>query len=375
MLRVMNFAVRVFALVLVGVASLTARRVGAADTAIHIAALGVATVVLAVCVPIDRLAPVRPQTTLRSYSLATMAALCAAASVTPKGGAFNLLAAIAALAAGSDLDLRAGLAVTGLGIVTTETIGLALSAGTTTTASYSLVLGLVFVVGCNLRAHRTYADQAEQLGREQARAAALDERARIAREIHDVLAHSLGALGVQVQVARAVLTDQDDHAHALELLEQAQRMATDGLNETRRAVHALRGETLPLPDSLSALGTEHQRRHGARVTLDVSGEQRELFPDAQLAIIRTAQEALVNTAKHAPRQPVRIHLDYRDTDSSLTVRNQLDGDGHNGNEPQLATVNGGYGLAGMRERLLLLNGTLNAGRQGDDWLVVATVPQ
>ena len=73
-----------------------------------------------------------------------------------------------------------------------------------------------------------------------------------------------------------------------------------------------------------------------------------------LALTRTAQESLVNTAKHAPHQPVRIRLDYREGDTALTVVSPLAG-GADG-QPELETVNGGYGLAGMRERLLLIDG-------------------
>jgi signal transduction histidine kinase len=190
-----------------------------------------------------------------------------------------------------------------------------------------------------------------------------------------VLAHSLGALALNIQAARAVLTDQHDEARAVEMLEQAQRMATDGLNETRRAVHALRGETLPLPEGLAELSAAHQRRHGARVTFEVTGAPRPLPPDAGLAITRTAQEALVNTAKHAPHQPVRISLDFAEARTSLKVANHLAENGCRDDESGLATVNGRYGLTGLRERLLLLNGTLRAGRTGRDWVVVAEVPQ
>src|ERR1700683_1469209 len=118
-----------------------------------------------------------------------------------------------------------------------------------------------------------------------------------------------------------------------------------------------------------------QRRHGARVTFEVTGAPRSLPPDAGLAIARTAQEALVNTAKHAPHQPVEIRLDYAAPGPSLKVTNSLEPDGRAGDEAGLATVNSGYGLAGMRERLLLLDGTLSAGRAGSDWIVVAKVPQ
>jgi signal transduction histidine kinase len=98
-------------------------------------------------------------------------------------------------------------------------------------------------------------------------------------------------------------------------------------------------------------------------------------PPQPRARTRTAQEALVNTAKHAPRQPVEMHLDYAGTDTNLTVRNHLGSDPHSHHEAHLATANCRYGLAGMCERLLLLNGTLSAGPDGDDWVVVAKVPQ
>jgi signal transduction histidine kinase len=376
MRRTANFAVRVVIIVFVGVFTFTARWPGPAYLTLEIAALAVATVVLAVWVPADRLAPARSHhTALSPYALGAMAALCGAASATPKGGLLIFIAFIAAIAAGSDVDLRPGLAVVGLGIVATEATGLALGANATVTVLYPLVLSLGFVFGRNLRAHRVYAEQANQLREQQARAATLDERNRIAREIHDILAHSLGALGLQIQVARAVLTDQHDQSRAVELLEQAQRMANEGLTETRRAIQALRGETLPLPEGLAELSATHRRRHGTPVTFAVSGQARLLPPDAELAISRTAQEALVNTAKHAPQQPVDVELDYTDTGTSITVRNHLGRGNSNGDRPGLTTVDGGYGLAGMRERLLLLDGTLSAGPSGDDWVVVATVPR
>ena len=103
----------------------------------------------------------------------------------------------------------------------------------------------------------------ERLQQEQRRAAALDERNRIAREIHDVLAHSLGSLGVQIQAAQAVLTDQHDIERAVEILGQAltpHRRA----KETRRALHALRSDTPPLADALADLSADHRRHYGSR---------------------------------------------------------------------------------------------------------------
>jgi signal transduction histidine kinase len=270
----------------------------------------------------------------------------------------------------------------GAGILACEVQGLFFGATATTTLEHPAILLIAWMVGYNLRARQVQVEQsaallakADQLREEQAKVAALDERARIAREIHDVLAHSLGALGLHIQAAQAVLTRQHDEVQAVELLGQARRLAADGLNETRRAVHALRGDTRPLPDGLAELSVDHQCRHGARVTFEVSGEPRPLPPDAALALTRTAQEALVNAAKHAPHQPVGIRLDYAGGHTSLAVTNHLGEDALGDHGPELATVNGGYGLAGLRERLLLVKGTLSAGQNGSDWVVMAKVPQ
>jgi len=373
-LRAVNFAVRVTLVVVVGVVVFVTPWPGGAYVAVEIAALVVTVAVTAVWVSTDWREPAPAYAALRPYALMAMAVTCGAASGTPDGRIFNTLSFLAVVAAGSDLDLGLGLTVTGLGIAATAVTGLASGADATLIIGSSVVQVLAFVFGRNLQGNRVHAQRADQLREEQARAATLDERNRIAREIHDVLAHSLGALGLQIQLARAVLTDQHDEARAVDVLAQAQRMANDGLNETRRAIHALRGETLPLADGLAALGATHQRHHGTQVTFEVSGDVRPLPPDVQLAITRMAQEALVNSAKHAPRQPVGMHLDYADTTTSLTVRNHLGATGHT-HTSQLATANGRYGLAGMRERFLLLHGTFSAGPSGGEWVVEAEVPR
>jgi signal transduction histidine kinase len=217
----------------------------------------------------------------------------------------------------------------------------------------------------------------QQLQAEQSRTEVLNERARIAREIHDVLAHSLGALSIQIQAARAVLTDHQDIDRALEVLSAAQRMAADGLTETRRAVHALRSDAVPLEQELSQAARTHRERYGTDAAFTVGGRPRPLPPEATVALLRTAQEALVNAAKHAPGQRVSVRLDYGD-DVSLTIVNDLPGDGSGrGSGPGAPcphTVDGGYGLTGMRERLRLLNGTLVTGPQDGHWVVAAGLP-
>jgi signal transduction histidine kinase len=214
-------------------------------------------------------------------------------------------------------------------------------------------------------------EQYERLRAEQRRADVLDERTRIAREVHDVLAHSLGALGIQIQAAKAMLTDHRDIDRAVDALSTAQRMAADGLTETRRAVHALRVDTLPLAAELDGVVDTHRERYQVPVTFGTSGAARPLPPEASLALLRTAQEALVNVAKHAPGEQIEVRLDYGERDVRLTVVNRLNGAAAAVLGPSSA---GGYGLTGMGERLRLLNGTLRAGPRDGDWAVTAQVP-
>ncbi len=381
MLRALNWLVRVA--VLAGVAVYVAAYLPGYP-AVKIAAVAVAAVNLAIWALADRSAQARER-----YGLVLLCAFGATtvvaglASITPSGGPLLILSFIAALGVGR----YGGLAV-GWIICLLPVVGVTLAeliTGSFQWASVGEVAGTLFgamLIGQNTRSYRIQAEQnaqllaqAERLREEQARAAALDERSRIAREVHDVLAHSLGALGLQIQTVRAVLTDSGDVPRAVELLDQARRMASDGLRETRRAVHALRGDMPSLPEGLAELSATHQRRHGSPVRFEISGEPRAVSADAGLAITRAAQEALVNTAKHAPHQPVDVRLDYTGDRVRLMVTNHLTGKDDDDHEPRLVTVNGGYGLAGMRERLLLLDGALSAGRKGSDWVVEAMVPQ
>jgi signal transduction histidine kinase len=383
MLPVVNVAARAVGIVLVGFFTFTARWPGPGYGAAEIAAFAI-TVALAVPWTIAENSPGRGGRfdALLPYGLAAISLACGAAYATPSGGPLLALAFMASLSAGRRLVTARAWIVPALGVAGATAIGLADQAGIWLAIGYpAVLLPAAAILGNNIRAHRVDAEraarllgQAERLRAEQAEVATLRERARIAREIHDVLAHSLGALGLQIELIRAVLTDAGDVPHAVELLDQAHRMATGGLGETRRAVHALRGETLPLPAGLAELSVTHQRRYGAPVSFEVSGEPRPLPPDAGLAITRTAQEALVNAAKHAPRQPVAVRLGYTGDGTRLVVTNRL-AEGDDDGEPGLRTVDGGYGLAGLRERLLLLNGTLSAGRRDGDWVVEATVPR
>src|SRR5215467_2783427 len=305
-----------------------------------------------------------------------------ACAVGGGGTAMVAFGFVAAMAAGGNSGLAPALAVTGAGILAIEISGLAFGGGYGTLLGLPVLVASGLLIGRNWGAYRVQAEQAtqllaqsDQLRAEQRRADLLDERARIAREIHDVLAHSLGALGIQIQAARAVLTDHGDVDRAGEILAAAQRMAAEGLVETRRAVHALRTDTLPLHEELARVSGTHAQRYHVPATFDVGGSPGPLPPDATVALLRVAQESLVNAAKHAAGEGVTVRLDYSDVDVRLTVRNDLPpGFGSDG-EASVSTVNGGYGLTGMRERLRLLNGTLQAGRQDSQWIVTAELPR
>jgi signal transduction histidine kinase len=376
-------ALRLFAVIFVGSTVFSSTQRSGAEKAMNLAAFSIATACIVVWVAVDHV-PVfqkwRPL--LLPYLLGVITLVSAAGANTHAGGTLIFLGLAACVTVGSDLDAQVRWTILTLGVVAVEIGALVYGASGEAWLANPLILLAGVLFGVNRGSYRIQAEQAqallarsEQLRSEQNRAAMLDERNRIAREIHDVLAHSLGALGVQIQVARAVLTDQHDVAHTVELLDQARRMAADGLHETRRAVSALRNDTPPLNEVLSDLTAAHQRTYRAPVELKVTGRAQTLSPDASLALTRTAQEALVNTAKHAPGQPVHISLDYEQDHTTLTVRNSLTETGSPASPARLATLNGGYGLAGMRERLLLIDGSLDVGPRDGEWVVTAQVPQ
>jgi signal transduction histidine kinase len=226
------------------------------------------------------------------------------------------------------------------------------------------------VIGTSRRQVHEQAEQKAQVAVERERASVehdraelLAERNRLAREIHDVLAHTLGALSVQLEALNSgVGTEDSQQLH--EGLGQTRRLVTEGLREARRAVTALRDDAAPLPEQLKELCTES----GAE--LSIIGAYRALTPHVALALYRIAQEALTNATKHAPGAPVSVELAFTPGAVRIVVVNaepvgpsRADtGDG------------GGYGLQGMRERVLLLGGVFDAGPSAPGWRVEAKLP-
>lgn len=209
----------------------------------------------------------------------------------------------------------------------------------------------------------------------EAESAALDERARIAREIHDVLAHSLSAQLVHLEAARLLIEREppgEFRDTVLERVVAARGMAREGLAETRQALSALRGEMSPVEDFLRTLiegpGAGDGLAAGARV--QVEGERRPLRAEASQTVRRVAQEALTNVRKHAPGAAVAVRLEYLADEVALEVRDS----GARERAGELTVSGCGYGLLGMRERAELLGGTLEAGPEEEGFVVRLRVP-
>ncbi|WP_189329573.1 sensor histidine kinase [Actinoplanes ianthinogenes] len=265
-----------------------------------------------------------------------------------------------------------------LGLVATGVLTgaglLALSAGLAAqdvpVAAIAIWCGITVVVTLLIllrRQRESAAEQEQLLADEQALAGMLAERARLAREIHDVLAHSLSALSVQLETAAALL-ERDRTAEAAVLVDRAGTLARDGLTETRRAVSALRGDPLPVPELVGELARGYGRDLDAPATFTVDGEPRELDADTGLALFRAAQEALSNVRKHAPGSSVEARLTFAPDAVALSVRN------HGPAGPPITGLSSGYGLIGLRERAELAGGTVRAGPDRDGWLVDVRMP-
>jgi len=187
---------------------------------------------------------------------------------------------------------------------------------------------------------------------EQARTAGvLDERARMAREIHDTLAQGLTGIVTQLQAADHAAGDPPAWRRHHEA---ATALARESLTEARRSVNELRPEPLEtgrLADAITEVAAKWSSRHGIPVRVTVTGETRTMRPEAEVALLRTAQEGLANVGKHAlSATRVGITLSYMDRETALDIRD--DGPGFDLGRP------GGYGLIAMRQRIEALSGTL-----------------
>jgi signal transduction histidine kinase len=206
-----------------------------------------------------------------------------------------------------------------------------------------------------------------QAGRDAAeQAAALSERGRIARDMHDVLAHSLAGLSLQLQATRAIAAREGVGDAVLGPLDKAAALARDGLTEAREAVSTLRDPVGLGMDALPAL----VERHPGDVELSTTGTPATVSPEAEHAIYRVVQESLTNAARYAPGSPVQVELSWQEK----LLRVRVDDVGLSPGRVAVAHQGTGLGLSGMQERLLHVDGSVRAGpRAGGGWRVEATV--
>ena len=210
----------------------------------------------------------------------------------------------------------------------------------------------------------------EQTRAAQAQAAALAERQRLAREMHDVLAHSLSGLVLNLEGARLLAAQAGADSQLGEAIDRAHRLAKTGLEEARRAIGMLRDDALPGPERLAELAAEFEAGTGVPCKVAVTGGcERDLGADGRLTFYRVTQEALTNIRKHAQAGRVEIRLAYEPSGTRLTIEDL--GSCRDCPAPADGT---GYGLTGMRERAELLGGTLTAGPTGGGFVVKLWVP-
>jgi signal transduction histidine kinase len=217
--------------------------------------------------------------------------------------------------------------------------------------------------------------QLEDARDEQARAAAVAERGRIASELHDVLAHSLSGAAIQLQGARKLAEREHSEPQIRAAIERASGLVKDGLASARQAVSALRGDELPGVAQLQTLIESYKKDLNVDATLTVEGGTRTLPDEASLALYRGAQEALTNVARYAPGAVTTVVLRYHAERTTLTVENGASNAGTTGAADRgLAGVSGGRGLAGMRERIARAGGSMQAGPTDTGWRVELRVP-
>ena len=269
-----------------------------------------------------------------------------------------------------------------VGVVTALAIGASIIASSdtafVTVALVFVVFGTAWILGDSVRTHRAYAAEleeraalAERRRQEESQRAAADERVRMARELHDVVAHHVSLIAVQSEAAQVLLAD--DPARATSAVEAIGATARDALTELRRMLGALRedGEgppsRSPQPDDLAIQSlVDSVRDAGVPVQLSVRGDPRPLPDAVALSAYRIVQESLTNVVKHAAPASAAVVLAYGRDELVVEVTDD-------GRRP--ASAGGGHGLVGMRERVTLLGGRLRAEpRQEGGFVVEARLP-
>jgi signal transduction histidine kinase len=283
--------------------------------------------------------------------------------------------ALAAYNAGHELDAR--LAWVALAIVIVPLWAGLLVEGSEIGefVSVAVIFGAAWAFGRGLRDRGSrvsaLAAHAEQLERETAEreaAAAAAERERIARELHDIVAHSISVIAVQTQAVRRRLGPGSEREQRD--LQDVETTARDAMSEMRRLLGVLRADAGPAalsPQPGLAQLPRLVEQAGIPVTVTTTGDERPLPPGVDLAAFRVIQESLTNVRKHAAGANAAVELRYDDDALAIRIENAGDPVAMNGHR--------GFGLVGMRERIQLYGGTLSAApRPGGGFLVEARLP-
>ncbi len=227
------------------------------------------------------------------------------------------------------------------------------SVGTSTELAVAMTAVIAWLIGNSTHQAR---DHAQQLGAQAAAQAVTAERLRIARELHDMVAHSIGIVALQAGAARRVIDTQPERARdALGEVETASRETLSGLRRMLGALRQAEPEAEPLDPAPGLADVERlaaaTTAAGVRVDVRWLGERRPLPPEIDVSAYRIIQEAVTNVVRHAGTHSCEVSIDYGDEELSIGVD-----DGGRGGGP----VDTGYGLAGMRERVALLHGDFTA---------------
>ena len=298
-------------------------------------------------------------------------------------GAMTLMVLIYAV--GRYTDLRGLVAGTAMGLLVIVELGIGGRLVVPEDWVYVLIIyGVALGLGVALRLQIERASElavaADRAQREQeatAQAAVLEERARIARELHDVVAHNVGLIVLQAGGARSVLATNPDRAR--EALQQVEEMGRQTLAEMRHLVGILRvdeganRQPLPSLERLPAL-VDEARGAGLAVQLDVEGRPVQLPAGLELAAYRLVQEALTNVRKHAPGSRAKVLLRYEPDRLRIEITNEAEAP-DTARGPIVTSTGSGHGLIGMRERVQLYDGRMQAGPvTGGGFRVEAVLP-
>ncbi len=207
--------------------------------------------------------------------------------------------------------------------------------------------------------------QSRRAAASEAQSRAMAERASIARDIHDVLAHSLSGVNMQLSLADA-LFESGDVAAGRDAVRTAQRLVVDGLQEARSAMQTLRGDTIDSAETIARMVT------GPQESVTIVGEPQQLPSSVAHALVRVAQESLTNARRHAAGAPVVITMRYAPDEIQLAVINAAP---PTDAATELTSTDGsGLGLVGIRERVDQVGGRADIGPDGAGWAVRVWIP-